>query len=105
MPLDLIIAPLARLDQAEIATFLSRDHPEVSLRLLQAAEDTFRQLTELHPLSGKVVTANPRLAVLRVWPVRGFDNYLVFYRISSRAISIARVLHGARDIESLLEGS
>jgi toxin ParE1/3/4 len=31
-------------------------------------------------------------------------RYIIFYRAVASAIEIVRVLHGARDIESILEG-
>jgi toxin ParE1/3/4 len=31
-------------------------------------------------------------------------RYIIFYRVGPGAIEIARVLHGARDIESIFEG-
>jgi toxin ParE1/3/4 len=33
---------------------------------------------------------------------RVYGNYLIFYRVSVRAIEVIRVLHGARDYEALL---
>jgi len=38
-----------------------------------------------------------------MWPVPGFRNYLIFYRIAADDIQILRVLHAARDLESTLE--
>jgi toxin ParE1/3/4 len=35
---------------------------------------------------------------MRWFPVKGFPNYLVFYRPILRGIEVVRVLHGARDI-------
>jgi len=46
--------------------------------------------------------AHPRLNDLRKRSVKGFDSYLVFYRIDADMVEIIRVLHGARDIPSLL---
>jgi plasmid stabilization system protein ParE len=40
---------------------------------------------------------------LRRWRVRGFENFMIFYHPLSNGIEIVRVLHGARDIESLFE--
>lgn len=45
---------------------------------------------------------NPRLAGLRVWRVEGFEKHLIFYRPAGDGIEIVRVLHGARDIDSIL---
>jgi toxin ParE1/3/4 len=39
-----------------------------------------------------------------VWPIKGFANYLIFYRMRSNSIEIVRVLHGARDIEGARGG-
>jgi toxin ParE1/3/4 len=33
-----------------------------------------------------------------------FGRYVIFYRVRKSAIEIVRVLHGARDIESVFEG-
>jgi hypothetical protein len=34
-------------------------------------------------------------------PVKGFESYLVFYLPHQNGIDMIRVIHGARDIESL----
>jgi plasmid stabilization system protein ParE len=34
-------------------------------------------------------------------PVRKFPKHLIFYRIENGKIVILRVIHGARDLESL----
>jgi toxin ParE1/3/4 len=38
---------------------------------------------------------------MRVWSIKGFENFLVFYRPVPGGVDIIRVLHGAQDIESL----
>jgi plasmid stabilization system protein ParE len=44
---------------------------------------------------------NPRLAGIRVGSVEGLPNHLVFYRQIEGGIVVIRVLHGARDIDSV----
>jgi toxin ParE1/3/4 len=44
----------------------------------------------------------PQLAGLRVWPVKGFRRQLIFYIPTKVTIEIVRLLHGARDQDSLL---
>jgi toxin ParE1/3/4 len=46
----------------------------------------------------------PALRRLRRWPVKGFDNWLVFYLPRRNGVEIVPLIHGARDIESLLDG-
>ena len=38
---------------------------------------------------------------MRRTPVRGFRQFILFYRANDAGIEIIRVLHGARDIESI----
>lgn len=39
---------------------------------------------------------------IRFWPLRGFESYLVFYRVDEDDIDVVRILHGARDVEGEL---
>ena len=38
---------------------------------------------------------------VRKWPVQGFPNLLIFYRLDGDYLHIVRVLHGSRDAESI----
>ncbi|MBW4663391.1 MAG: type II toxin-antitoxin system RelE/ParE family toxin [Chroococcus sp. CMT-3BRIN-NPC107] len=35
--------------------------------------------------------------------MKGFKNYLVFYRLKDSKVEIIRVIHGARDIAAILD--
>jgi toxin ParE1/3/4 len=48
-------------------------------------------------------SANPRLAGLRVSHIEGFPHHLIFDRPIDGGIEGIRVLHGARDIDRVLE--
>jgi len=39
---------------------------------------------------------------IRRVPVSGFPKHLIFYSVEDNEVLILRVLHGARDLESLL---
>ena len=45
----------------------------------------------------------PATRRLRRWPVKGFENWLIFYQARRDGVEIVHVMHGARDIESLLD--
>lgn len=47
-------------------------------------------------------SSNPRLRDVRVISIGRFRNYLIFYRRKDDGVEVLRVLHGARDIRSLL---
>jgi len=40
---------------------------------------------------------------LRRWPVKGFENWLIFYLPTDEGIDVVRVIHGARNIAALLD--
>ena len=46
---------------------------------------------------------HPNLADIRQQSIKGFRKYLIFYRITESEIDILRVIHGARDIETILD--
>lgn len=52
---------------------------------------------------GEQVEYAPRLAGLRVWPVPGFRRLLIFYRVTTNTVDVARVLHSARDVRRALD--
>lgn len=47
--------------------------------------------------------SNPQLSGIRQYPIRGFKNYLIFYRATESEVEVLRVLHGARDLEAILD--
>ncbi len=49
--------------------------------------------------------ANPHLAGLRSWPVKGFDEFRIYYLARPELLTIVRVLHGRRDIATILAGT
>ncbi len=45
---------------------------------------------------------NPLLAGLRSWSVKGFDDFHVYYLVQAETLTIVRVLHGKRDLGTIL---
>ena len=98
--------PRARLDLVEQAAYLAENASiEVAERFLDSAESTIEKLVEM-PRMGRV-WESPQKEIghrVRVWKVEGFPKILIFYRLDGDGIQIIRVLHGARDLPSLLDG-
>ena len=55
------------------------------------------------PRLGRVVKRVKTSERLRTWLSPAFRNYLIFYRELPDGVEIVRVLHGARDIQRILE--
>jgi toxin ParE1/3/4 len=90
-------------DLNEQATFIQRESPNAAIRFLAAADVSFQQLATMPELGERQSFGRKELADLRVWQVRGFPNYLIFYRPVEGGIEVVRVLHGARDIAAIFE--
>jgi toxin ParE1/3/4 len=98
------VLPAADLDMDDRAAFLaSHASLETALRFYDAARSTFAELADMPRIGEQWPSINPRLTGLRVWRIEGFESHLIFYRPSADGIDIIRVLHGARDIDSVLE--
>ena len=94
---------LAELDLTEHVAYLARERPSAALRFIDAVERAFARLAAMPEIGPVRQFNNHRLLGIRMWPVPGFRNYLIFYRIATDDIQILPVLHAARDPESMLE--
>lgn len=93
----------AKHDLASLSSFIALNNRRSAERFLAAAEKAFASLAAMPGMGAPWESANPRLADLRFWSIRGFENHLIFYRPVDGGIEVIRVLHGSRDIESILE--
>ena len=90
---------LAESDLAAYAEYLQTNSLEAAVRFLEAFDVTIDFLKRSPEVGGRCVLANPLLAGTRVWRIKGFENYLVFYRLHPTEIEVVRVLHGSRDLD------
>ena len=90
-------------DLLELATYIAEDNLDISDRFLAAAEQTFKQLSKMPEMGKTYGFTHPKLANVRQQVIKGFKNYLVFYRLVDSKVEIIRVIHGARDIAAILD--
>lgn len=93
--------PEARRDLVEIADYISGNSVEASMRFLDAAEGTIDFLAANPQIGQSFVPENEPIPPLRIWPIDGFRNHLIFFRPTDDGVEIVRVLHGARDLDAL----
>ena len=85
-------------DLPEIYSHIAHENPAAAERVLDAVEATFNLLAR-EPEAGVVYpTRNTKLRVLRMLPVIGFQNYLVFHRVKNGTVRVLYVTHGARHL-------
>lgn len=93
----------ARVDLIDLAAYMGADSPSSAARFLDAAERTFAALAQMPEMGETFLSDHPRLQGLRKFRISGFGNYLLFYRPIRGGIEVVRVIHGARDLPSVLE--
>jgi len=93
----------ARHDLIECFVYLAENASlSIAERFLTNAEVSFNDLA-LNPLMGSPLKSKtPKLAGIRKWRVKEFNNILIFYLPRQNGVSIVRVLHGSQDWWNLL---
>lgn len=89
-------------DVLEQALYIAGDNPAAAMRYLEAVDAALRSLGRTPQIGGRYKTRNPALKALRRLFVPGFKNHLIFYLDLDSTIDVIRVLHAARDLQSIL---
>lgn len=92
-------------DLIYIATYIAENNIDSSDAFLRAAEETFKQLGQMPQLGKQCQFSDPRLQNVRQIGVKRFRKYLIFYQTTAMGVEIMRVIHGSRDIETVLGDS
>ena len=98
------LRPRAEQDLFEHEEYLATTaSPEIAGRFLDAFEAAV-ELLSAHPEMGPSREyRRPELAGQRMFPVRGFEKYLVFYVPTAGGVEVTRVLYATRNIRALFE--
>jgi toxin ParE1/3/4 len=87
----------AKAELREARRYIAKDNPRAAARFRAAMVQrwqTLRRFPEMGPLRPKL---GPGFRTFVV------GNYLIVYRVAAESIEIVRLLHGARDIDTLLK--
>ena len=87
--------PLALQDLDDIWDYIAQDNPQVADHFIDKVEKQCRLLAEFPNIGTSCDALSPGLCFLVV------DKYVLFYIALDDGIEVVRVLHGARDLESL----
>jgi len=100
-----IIRPAARDDiLRQFRYYLAeQDKPQVAERFLNAVRGTMVQIVRMPHGGAPKCLSREAFRGLRSWPVKGFKDVRVYYLAHEGGVRVVRVLHGKRDINSILE--
>jgi len=91
------LSPLAEADVDEIWFYIAQDNSKIADEFVRGFTDTFWLLAE-NPMAGR---PRPDLDLeLRYFP---YLRYCIFYYPTANGVEISRVLHRARDIDTVLD--
>jgi toxin ParE1/3/4 len=76
--------------------------PHIAERFHGAVLDAIDRLCDMPEAGQPRPTGNRRLAGMRAWAVKGFDEFWIYYLIRGEVLTIVRVLHSKRDVGAIL---
>ena len=95
--LSVVRTDQAETDLAEILDSLEERSPQAAERLATAIDDRCTLLSQL-PLMGRPrEELGPGLRSVVI------ERYVLFYRVTATAVEVLRILHGARDIDTIMK--
>jgi toxin ParE1/3/4 len=83
--------------------YSERGLPDIARRFRLAVKSSVDDLLLAPQAGAPKPVANVELKGLRTWPLKGFDEFRIYYLVEDDLIKVVRVLHGRRDIASILE--
>ena len=99
--LNLDIRPAASEDIDQIVDYLLEESVTAAQGFVKDLQKCFDLLTENPKIDVQREYRSAALSGMRMFPLKKFSTYLVFYLPDDQTIDIVRVLHGRRDIEQL----
>ena len=82
---------------------IAQDNEDAAQRFLAACDKTFKFLANNKNVGTTRTFRDSSLKDVRMWRVKGFEKYLVFYQPLLDGIKILHVVHSARNYNLLFE--
>lgn len=99
----IIILESARQDVLDHFQYIGLDSPDAARRFNGCFKTTLKTLLAFPEMGRSHPFENPELQDIRFFPIKDFDKYLIFYRLTMAGVEVIRVLHAARDIYGALD--
>jgi toxin ParE1/3/4 len=104
MKLVIVQWPRVERDLTEHYAYIAQDKVEPAERLLMVAEEAFERLARNPSLGTVWRSLRPHLKGIHFYPMPApYRSYIVFYRATEAQLEVIAVLHGARDLEGVLQ--
>lgn len=92
-----------RNDIIAIYRYIHERSPRSADRVLDAIEQSIRHLADAPGVGRYWNSPDRRLEGMKVATVRPYRNYLIFFRATAGGIEVFRVVHSARELQTLVD--
>ena len=86
-----------------LSYYIAQENEAAAQHFLAACDETFKFLANNKKIGAARTFQNSALKDMRMWRVRGFEKYLVFYQPLPDGVKILHVVHSARNYNLLFE--
>lgn len=86
-----------------LSFYLAETDEETAHRFLDACDQTFLFLADNRFIGSLRKFESVKLKEVRMWRVKGFEKYLVFYEPQGDGVKILHILHSAQDYNRVFE--
>lgn len=104
MPLNINITPTAKAELWQLTSYLHiHASAKVAENFVETAQKTLNDLSIMPELGSEIPVRRVFLSGMRCMPLKKpFKKYLIFYRIIDMNLEVVHILHGARDIDTVI---
>lgn len=100
----IFVRPLAWRDLIQAAEYLEANaDPGLAERLIDAFTDELGTLSKMPHIGTLCGFRSDEARNIRRWPITNFERWLIFYDPTGSRVEVVRLLHGAQDINSILD--
>ena len=86
----------------QVEHYAEKGLPEIAQRFSAGVVTSLARLIERPAVGSSRSIANPKLLGLRTWPVKGFENFRIYYLLQAEELVVVRVLHSKQNTEEIL---
>jgi len=84
-----------------ISNYFATENPALATRFIDAVETSCEMIVE-HPEIERTVDFIHQQSIRRL-RIKGFQRYVLFYRLSEQKIEVIRMCHGSGDLPALFQ--
>jgi len=86
----------------QVEWYAERGLPDIARRFRAASLAAIDALVAMPAAGPPRFVSNSRLAGLRTWPLKDFDEFRVYYLVQPELLTVVRILHDKRDVAAIL---